>query len=797
MFCPNCGRETLLDGLFCNYCGTRLPTPGPTSKQEVEDAKTVRVNTQPDAGKAENEVSSQSTQATTIQAQSPVEDTPAINATGPINTPSPQVTPASSQPLTSGPQPSHPSVPTMPGGFSGAYPPVPQAKPPLQSNPNYFQSGVQPALPPQAASGANYAPSPYPAQPGAPAQPRQPVVIVLPERPNWAQKFTIRLFQPYLANNAIFGIILGALVSTLLGMLCFFCIISLLSNAVPENISRQYYVASSDTHIANAGELTAGNLLQFLPLQSPFRDSAELFLISQNAQTTTQDVFPGGSSGTATTYTVTATSPFHGLLLLQALLLVLGGYIAASTDFRNTRGASLIRGMAIAIPYTVLLFLLATQVNGNIPPVGSTSATQQSISTISIDSTTLLLYGLLWGAVFGLVGAAIKLGQGQMRHHLHRYLYTQRHPQLTGIIAGGLSALLLGLSLAMIFGYSLYSQISHYPANNSIPDVIFNPGRIADPSIGPLQAVAVFVQGLMRAVGLLAYACGIPLVVQHAKGQDGYPGIEPGSYQIWKQLGMGIQAHPWVFVLLLVPIVALFLGGRASAAISRVRGIGPGAIQGALISLPFTALLLLFTAINTNSVTQFSTANITNPGTISIGTQAGDVLLWGLVSGVLLGALGGAYQNSGLRSVISRVLGLLVKPVTLLFTPLYIFFDLLLGRPRQMKRSSAYVLLYTALIVAIVLGILSLFVGLMLVQQAQALTREQSENFRNIMTLLLIALPGILLVSSAAAALAHDPLLPYFASLQGQTGAQPQPPTTPPVEASQPLTESNIQGGNA
>jgi hypothetical protein len=114
-----------------------------------------------------------------------------------------------------------------------------------------------------------------------------------------------------------------------------------------------------------------------------------------------------------------------------------------------------------------------------------------------------------------------------------------------------------------------------------------------------------------------------------------------------------------------------------------------------------------------------------------------------------------------------------------------------------MKRSSAYVLLYTALIVAIVLGILSLFVGLMLVQQAQALTREQSENFRNIMTLLLIALPGILLVSSAAAALAHDPLLPYFASLQPQTGVQPQPPTTPPVEASQPFTESNIQGGNA
>lgn len=782
MFCPNCGRETLSDGLFCNYCGKRLPTSGPTSKQEVEDDKTVRVTTQPDAGDAEGEISSQSAQATTIQAQHLAEDKPTVNATGPINTSPPPTTPTPSQPLTSGAYPSQPPVPITPGGSSGNYPPVPQA---------------QPAFPPQATSGAHYAQSSYSAQPGVPAQPRQPMIIVLPERPNWAQKLNIRLFQPYLASNAIFGIILGALLSTLLGMLCFFCIISLLSNTVPDDISRRYYVVSNDAQKINARELTAGNLLQFLPLQSPFRDTAELFLTSQNAQTTTQDTIPGSSSGTATTYTVTATSPFHGLLLLQALLLILGGYIAASTDFRNTRGTSLARGMAIAIPYTVLLFLLSTQVNGNIPPVDSTSSTQQITSTISVDSTTLLLYGLLWGAVFGLVGAAIKLGQGQMRHHLHRYLYTQRHPQLTGTITGGLSALLLGLSLALIFGYSLYSQISHYPANNSIPDVIFNQGRIADPNTGPLQAVSVFVQGLTRAVGLLAYACGIPLVVQHTKGQDGYPGIEPGSYQIWKELGMGIQAHPWVFVLLLVPIVALFLGGRASVAISRVRGIGPGAIQGALIALPFTALLLLFTAINTNSITQFSTANIASTSTTSISTQAGDVLLWGLVSGVLLGALGGAYQNSGLRSVISKVLGIVVKPVTLLFTPLYIFFDLLLGRPRTVKRSSTYVLLYTALIVAIVLGILSLLVGLMLVQQAQTLTLEQSENFRNIMTLLLIALPGILLISSAASALAHDPLLPYFASLQAQTGAQPQPPTTPPVEASQPLTDTNIQGGNA
>ncbi|GHO70611.1 hypothetical protein KSC_095030 [Ktedonobacter sp. SOSP1-52] len=627
MFCPQCGRETLPNGLFCNYCGTRLPTPGHTSKEDVEDDKTVRVNTQPGASEAENKVSSQSAQTTTIQAQPPVEDTPTINATRPINTSSPQVTPASSQPLTSGTYPSHPSVPTMLGGFSGAYPPVPQAQTLLQSNPNYFQSGVQTTLPPQAASGANYAPSPYPAQAGAPIQPRQPLIIVLPERPNWAQKLTIRLFQPYLASNAIFGIILGALVSTLLGMLCFFCIISLLSNAVPENISRQYYNASGNTQKSNGGEFTAGNLLQFLPLQSPFRDTAELFLISQNTQTTLQDTFPGGSNGTVTTYTETMTSPFHGLLLLQALLLVLGGYIAASTDFRNRRGASLVRGMAIAIPYTVLLFLLATQVNGNIPLATSTSATQQSTSTFSVDSTTLLLYGLLWGAVFGLVGAAIKLGQGQVRHHLHRYLYTQRHPQLTGIVTGGLSALLLGLSLALIFGYSLYSQINHYALNSSIPDVILNPNTPTDPNTGPLQAVAIFVQGLARAVGLLAYACGIPLVVQHAKGQDGYLNAEPGSYQVWKQLGMGVLAHPWVFALLLVPIVALFLGGRVSVAISRVRGVGPGAIQGALISLPFTALLLLFTAINTNSITQFSTANIASTGTISIGTQAGDVLL--------------------------------------------------------------------------------------------------------------------------------------------------------------------------
>ncbi|GHO46196.1 hypothetical protein KSX_43590 [Ktedonospora formicarum] len=626
-------------------------------------------------------------------------------------------------------------------------------------------------------------------------------MIVLPEKPNWAQRLNIRLFQPLIASNAIFGSIWGAIVATLLGMLSFFLIITIVAYTIPTDFIQSQ--GFKDQKTQQGREYVTGELLGYIPLSNSFRDTSELFLTAQNTHATYQTISSGSSS--TSTASDTFTSPFHILLLLQGLFLILGGYLAASTDFRNTSLNSLLRGASIAIPYTALLFLLSTQVNGTIPPIFTDlSDTSSSTSTLTVDPNTLLLFGLLWGALFGLIGAGIKLGQGQLRHKIHRYLYTHRHPQIAGIITGGIASTLLGLFMALIAALGLHSQMHNASNLNYIPDVNLTPVHE-----GIFQGFTNFVNGLMRAVALLAYSCGAPIIT-HADRNNFYS-LKNDSNQIWQQLGGGLITHPWAFVLLLIPIIALFVGGRISASISRVRGSGPGAIQGALIALPFTVLLIAFTLINTNSMTlsgygsSYSSETTNAIITISRGANFGDVLLWGLVSGAITGALGGAYQNSMLRLSVSKILGSIVKPILLIFTPLYVVFDILLGRPRTQKRSTGSVLLYTAFIAALVLAVLSVGVGLMLIGQNQTITLDQSEQFRDLMALLLIGLPGILLLSAAASALAHDPVLAIITANQPQQPIQPIQPFMPAevqTPAPQPPTmpasnEPTIQGGGA
>lgn len=817
MYCPNCGKQTVAEGLFCNYCGARLSPPENTASPQEED-KTVQVASPPSTSASQGTQPTQKEQsppsAPTLEEQKtargvdatitgneatlaapPASPSPSLSGAYPPIPPTQQAPPATP----SGAYPAYPLPPSTPSGVypptpqpagtgvSGVYPPTSTALPGQPAYPVYGQTGVQPALPPQAAPG--YPQSLMPPQ--APPQPRQPVVIVLPERPNWAQRLNIRLFQPFLASNSIFSTVLGALVATLLGMLSFFLLITIVTNTVPESLLKD----SGLSQTQEGREVVASDTLDYDALQNPFRNTADLFLRAQNVRISDQLTYTSDSSSGTVNLSFNTSSPFHTLLLLQGLFLILGGYIAASSDFRNTRVGSLLRGAAIAIPYTVLLLLLSTQVNGDLSPIGNGGTAASSYKgTITVDINTLLLFGVLWGALFGLIGAGIKLGQGQMRHHMHRFLYTHRHPQITGIIVGGLSAALLGIFLTLIITLSLFSQTNSYEITRYVPDVAFWLRVDIVPQIGNL------IQDLTRAVALLAYACGAPIVSLADKGS--YYGVKPGSNQIWQQLGAGLIAHPWVFVLLLVPIIALFLGGRVSTSISRVRGVGPGAIQGALIALPFTALLFIFTAINSNNATMAnSVSSYINENTAtSIGANFGDVVLWGLVSGAIMGALGGAYQNSALRPAVSKVLGTLVKPVLLIFAPLYIFFDLLLGRPRAQKRSGGYVLLYTALIAAIVLGIISLFVGVMFLNQNQTITRDQSEHIRDIMALLLIALPGILLLSSAAATLARDPLLEMLTARQAQPmpPQQPQPAQPTPSQTVPSTTvEPTIQEGGA
>ena len=77
--------------------------------------------------------------------------------------------------------------------------------------------------------------------------------------------------------------------------------------------------------------------------------------------------------------------------------------------------------------------------------------------------------------------------------------------------------------------------------------------------------------------------------------------------------------------------------------VSRVRGIGPAAVQGLLIALPFTLIMVLLTFVSTIRNTAVSdTAHIRSAGVGFV-----DLLFWALLTSALLGMLGGIYEASG------------------------------------------------------------------------------------------------------------------------------------------------------
>jgi hypothetical protein len=164
---------------------------------------------------------------------------------------------------------------------------------------------------------------------------------------------------------------------------------------------------ASDSQVLNTAEVRADTLLGLVQLHVPWRESLQLFLVMHSVSFHT--VYSDGSS----TSVFNTFVPLHGLLLVPALFLMLGGYVAASTDFSSRVQTGLLRGAAIAVPYTVALFIMASQVNGPIPDANG--GFSQNTPLLNMDLLTLLVFGLLWGALFGVLGASLKVARGHWR----------------------------------------------------------------------------------------------------------------------------------------------------------------------------------------------------------------------------------------------------------------------------------------------------------------------------------------------------------------------------------------------
>jgi len=368
-----------------------------------------------------------------------------------------------------------------------------------------------------------------------------------------------------------------------------------------------------------------------------------------------------------------------------------------------------------------------------------------------MDMPTVLLFGLLWGALFGMLGASLKISQGQWRHMIHSFMRTTTRPQLFGSIVGSLAAIGLGLALTLLALYSFVAYTTY-----SAPILASNVCILTNWQSLTLWSI---VQGPIHAVNAFAFSFGAPLTFVN---QMGGPSCfyTRATHATISLLDPTLHDHSWLYALLLIPGLSIFIGGRASIAASRVHTIGPAAIQGALIALPFTLFMIVLALISGISNVSISSTSATNSSTMiqSASVDVLNMLLWALLSSAFFGSLGGIYQASPIKNAVRSVGTALTFPLRVICEPLYTLLDRCSGQSRLSYRSTGRTFLYATLLVSVLLAIAAGIVGAYLINANQFLTLDDNQRIFTLLSVLVITLPGLLLLCSAATTLSTDPL---------------------------------------
>lgn len=195
-------------------------------------------------------------------------------------------------------------------------------------------------------------------------------------------------------------------------------------------------------------------------------------------------------------------------------------------------------------------------------------------------------------------------------------------------------------------------------------------------------------------------------------------------------------------------------------------------MQGALIAIPFAIIMMILAQLSNINVSMDLTGTVILLGnipktdiTISAGAGVIDVMLWSLLSGAVLGALGGIYQFSMIGQNIDSALVSIAHIPLRLLEPFFMLFDQLSGRQqRKAPRGRALTLLYSTLCVTVIVTALSVVAGILLMSFSTLITYDLNSNIHSIINTLVIILPGLLLVGTLIAVIVENP----------QTGVQTQ-----------------------
>ena len=511
-----------------------------------------------------------------------------------------------------------------------------------------------------------------------------------PPRERVANNAIQRLWQRYVppewATAPWISIPVGALVALALGLLASVIGLLLWGRAITWLLGATDILGAS-ANLVNA--VLSPNLLQLLLLEHGVPMALAL-----------------GAPGDTGSFSALETLPLTGLSLIPALALILGGYIAAASDFTGQLRFSVLRGALVGPAYGILLLLIAL-FGSSAVHVG-----QGIIIQLHPSLGVAFLAGLIWGTLFGALGGLLAI----RRHHLFT---TSRRPDLlAGASWGALIALGSGLLLALV---ALAAGVMAH-AVGTIPTAT---GETGGGLGGALNAVVVAIALLVVVAPVAAlwlFTLGTGTNVESWLNATGLnaPAGAPGATGTSTFGLLAAQHHPtsaaW-WLLLLIPLASYIIGGRAAAHIARADSLRDGALAGWLMAVALSLLMVILTLLS--RVVLVSDATV---GPLSITTSLGiapaslAVFLLILLVGGVIGALSGASavlapQSGPVIAMTASPLLPRMEPALSLARQPWDMFDAVRGRPTP--RTPLRALLYVALLAAVVLGALFLVVALL------------------------------------------------------------------------------------
>lgn len=451
--------------------------------------------------------------------------------------------------------------------------------------------------------------------------------------------------------------------------------------------------------------------------------------------------------------------PLTGLLLAPALALLLGGYVAAASDFQRSVSHSMLRGALIAPFYAVLAAIVAL-----LATVNTTSDIVLATVTVTITVSFIqtFFYALLWGIIFGALGGWLHYSGANFISWAQAALQRQSRAKLVGALAGGVATYSIGflLSLAVVVGVLVYEFVASAGAvsNSSTTTSTVPTSAGITSQLGTIGTVLIVIIVLapMLAVWLFSFATGAPITTSTSSSALAATGGSTSGSTSFGLLGssstLAGQVAPsvphYAYVLVLIPLITYLAGGRIAARVARATTPGEGFIAGALMAIPLSLITTFFAACS-GVFYSISFASLASASE-SVGPNVLQVFLATLIAGAIVGGLGGMSLFSVPQlGALPRLLALPGRPLGLALAPL---FDQLTRRPTIAPRSQSREWLYDGVAIGLTLAIVVIALDVLSIASASLIPFKTLVTIEGVVAAIMVALPLAFFIGSLTAA---------------------------------------------